>query len=66
MTKAKAQLGILISGRGSNMKAIVEACESGEVPAAVSRVISNRRDAAGVEWARGRGLECRVLPQKDF
>ncbi len=66
MTESKTRLGILISGRGSNMKAIVEACESGEVPAAVARVISNRQDAAGIGWARGRGLECRVLPQKDF
>ncbi|MCK5379751.1 MAG: phosphoribosylglycinamide formyltransferase [Acidobacteria bacterium] len=66
MTEAKIRLGILISGRGSNMKAIVDACESGEVLAEVARVISNKRDAAGIDWARGRGLECRVLPHGDF
>ena len=66
MTKAKVKLGILISGRGSNMKAIVEACESGEVPATVERVISNRQGAPGIDWARDRGIECRVLPHRDF
>ncbi len=66
MTEEKARLGILISGRGSNMKAIVKACRSGEVPAEVTRVISNRPDAAGIAWARDRGLECRVIPHRDY
>jgi len=65
MTETLVKLGILISGRGSNMKAIVEACRSGEVPAEVVRVISNRQDAAGIAWARDQGLECRIIPHRD-
>jgi len=59
-------IGILISGRGSNMKALVGACERGDVPARVALVVSNNPDAAGLEWARARGLACEVLPHKDY
>jgi phosphoribosylglycinamide formyltransferase-1 len=62
----RTKLGILISGRGSNMMAIVTACEAGTVPAEVAVVISNRADAPGIEWARERGLATAVLPQRDF
>jgi phosphoribosylglycinamide formyltransferase-1 len=60
------RLGILISGTGSNMKAIVAACESGDVPAEVGVVISNRADAPGIEWAAGHGLETAVLSHRGF
>lgn len=63
---AKTKLGILISGRGSNMQSIARACSSGEIPAEVSVVISNRADAAGLEWARGHGIDTAVFPHKDF
>ena len=63
---ALAKLGILISGTGSNMKSIVAACGSGEVPAEVVIVISNRANAPGVEWAAGHGLETAILSHKDF
>jgi phosphoribosylglycinamide formyltransferase-1 len=63
---ARTKLGILISGRGSNMMAIVAACEAGTVPAEVAVVISNRADAPGIAWARERGLATAVLPQRDF
>jgi phosphoribosylglycinamide formyltransferase-1 len=66
MEHATPRIGILISGRGSNMKAIVEACRSDEVPASVVRVISNRGDAPGIDWARDQGLECRVIKNRDF
>ena len=49
-----AKLGILISGRGSNMQSIVRACEGGDVPAAVVIVVSNTASAAGHAWAQGR------------
>jgi phosphoribosylglycinamide formyltransferase-1 len=61
-----ASLGILISGRGSNMQAIVRACERGELPAEVALVVSNRGDAAGVAWARDRGIPTRVLPHREY
>jgi phosphoribosylglycinamide formyltransferase-1 len=62
---AKTKLGILISGRGSNMKSIVAACESGEVPAQVALVISNKADAPGIGWAQEHGLETAVLCHQD-
>jgi len=63
---ATTQLGILISGRGSNMMSIVRACEAGEVPAEVALVVSNRHDAAGISWAREHGLATAVHSHKDF
>jgi phosphoribosylglycinamide formyltransferase-1 len=63
---ALPKLGILISGRGSNMKSIVAACEVGDVPAEVAIVISNRADAPGIEWASEHGLETSVLSHNDY
>jgi phosphoribosylglycinamide formyltransferase-1 len=63
---ASTRLGILISGTGSNMKSIVAACESGEVPAEVAIVVSNRADAPGIRWAAEHGLETAVMPHKDY
>jgi phosphoribosylglycinamide formyltransferase-1 len=63
---ALTRLGILISGTGSNMKSIVAACESGEVPAEVAIVVSNRADAPGISWAAEHGLETVVLSHRDF
>ena len=53
---------ILISGRGSNMRSIVEARTGLEILA----VISNRPDAAGLEWARSQGIATRVIDHKAF
>jgi phosphoribosylglycinamide formyltransferase-1 len=51
------RLGILISGRGSNMAAIAEAIADGRLKdAEIAVVISNRADAPGLEWARQHGL----------
>jgi phosphoribosylglycinamide formyltransferase-1 len=56
------KIGILISGRGSNMTAIVEAVQGGQIPGAeVAVVISDKRDAAGLEKARERGVETVVV-----
>jgi len=63
---AKAKLGILISGRGSNMMSIVAACDAGEVPAQVALVVSNIADAPGLEWARDHGLTTAALSHKEF
>jgi len=60
------KLGILISGRGSNMKSIVAACEAGEVPAEVALVLSNKTSAPGLVWAAERGLATAVLSHKDY
>jgi phosphoribosylglycinamide formyltransferase-1 len=64
--RSMTKLGILISGRGSNMMSIVGACSNGTVPAEVALVVSNKADAAGIAWAREQGLETAVLSHKDF
>jgi phosphoribosylglycinamide formyltransferase-1 len=62
----KTKIGILISGRGSNMMSIVKACQSGEVPAEVALVVSNKASAPGIEWAAEQGLATAVLSHKDY
>jgi len=57
---------ILISGRGSNMEAIVEACAAEGWPAEVAGVISNRPDAAGLAWAQARGVATQAIDHKAF
>jgi phosphoribosylglycinamide formyltransferase 1 len=57
-----ARLGILISGRGSNMLAIADAIAAKRLPhAEIAVVVSNRADAPGIAAARGRGLKTAVI-----
>ena len=59
------KIGILISGRGSNMVAIVEAVQSGEIPnSKVTVVISDKTGAEGFEKAKARGIETVVITRK--
>jgi phosphoribosylglycinamide formyltransferase 1 len=60
------KIAVLISGRGSNMQSIVEACKRGYIPAKVSIVLSNRAEAPGLEFARSENIETVVLPHKAF
>ncbi|AKJ28062.1 phosphoribosylglycinamide formyltransferase [Caldimonas brevitalea] len=55
---------ILISGRGSNMEAIVDACAAEGWPASVAAVISNRPDAKGLQFAAARGIATDVVDHK--
>src|SRR5512139_3267645 len=57
---------ILISGRGSNMEAIVQACATEGWPARIAAVVSNRPDAAGLAFARARGIATAVVDHKQF
>lgn len=57
---------ILISGRGSNMEAIVQACAAEGWPAQVAAVLSNRPDAAGLAYAAARGIATDVVDHKGF
>ena len=57
---------ILLSGRGSNMEAIVRACAADGWPAQVAAVISNRADAAGLAFARSHGIAAVVVDHKAF
>jgi phosphoribosylglycinamide formyltransferase-1 len=56
---------ILISGRGSNMQSIVQACELQGWPARVAAVISSKPQAGGLQWAEARGLPTRVVSHRD-
>ena len=55
-------IAVLISGRGSNLRALVEA----KLPARIALVVSNRAGAAGLEIARDAGIETRVIPHGAF
>jgi len=57
---------ILLSGRGSNMEAIVRACATEGWPAQVVAVISNRTDASGLEFARSHGIAAVAVDHKAF
>ena len=58
-------IGILLSGRGSNFEALAEGVAGGRIPnAEIAVVISNREGAPGLERARARGIEARPIPSK--
>lgn len=63
---SRPAIGVLISGRGSNLQAILDAAAGGQIPARVAVVISNRADAAGLERARRAGVPTEVLPHRDW
>lgn len=60
------RLGVLISGRGSNLKAIIDAIDRKQLDAAIAIVISNRADAPGLDHARKAGIETLVLSHKGY
>jgi phosphoribosylglycinamide formyltransferase 1 len=57
---------ILISGRGSNLRSIVEACRAEAWPARIAAVISNRPDAAGLDFAAREGIATEVVDHRGF
>jgi len=62
----KKRVGILISGRGSNMMSLVEAARDPIYPAEIVTVISNRPEAPGLTWAAGQGLEVKAIDHTAF
>ena len=58
------RLGVLISGRGSNLQALIDATRDGRLDATIAVVISNRADAAGLERARRAGLEALCIDHR--
>jgi phosphoribosylglycinamide formyltransferase-1 len=59
-------IGVLISGRGSNLGALIQAIRAGRLTARIAVVISNVADAAGLEIARASSVEVVVMPHKGF
>lgn len=67
MTRApKKRVVVLISGRGSNLGALIAAASDPNYPAVIAGVISNRADAQGLEIAARHGIPARVIPRADF
>jgi phosphoribosylglycinamide formyltransferase-1 len=63
---ARLKVGILISGRGSNMLALIEACRAPGFPAEIALVLSNEKDAAGLARAAAAGIATRVVDHRPF
>jgi phosphoribosylglycinamide formyltransferase-1 len=60
------KLGVLISGRGSNLQALIDACADEAFPAKIALVISNKADAYGLERAKQAGIDTAVIPHREF
>ena len=60
------KLGILCSGRGSNLASIIEAIERGEIPAEIAVVIADKRDAYALERARAKGIPAVAVVYRDY
>ena len=63
---ARLRVGVLISGRGSNLQALIDAAAEPGFPAGIALVLSNKADAQGLERARAAGIATAVVPHKDF
>lgn len=63
---SKVRTAVLISGRGSNLKSLIEAARAPDYPAQIALVISNKEDAGGLALAREAGIATRVIPHKNF
>jgi phosphoribosylglycinamide formyltransferase 1 len=66
VTRMKKRVAILISGRGSNMTALIEAAKAEDYPADIVLVVSNRPDAAGLARARTAGVATMVIDHMQF
>jgi phosphoribosylglycinamide formyltransferase-1 len=62
----RRRTAILISGRGSNMQALVQASRATDYPAEIALVVSNRADAAGLAWAERQGIPTAIVDHKSF
>ena len=63
---SKKKVAILISGRGSNMEALIKVCQDVSFPASIELVISNKKEAYGLEIAQSYGIQIQSLNRKNF
>ena len=63
---ARARVAILISGRGSNMAALIEAARGPDFPAEIALVLANKRDAGGLETASRAGIATEIVESKAY
>ena len=62
----RKRVGVLISGRGSNLQALIDACKSPDYPAEIVLVVSNVPDVQGLDRAQVAGIPTRTVNHKDF
>jgi phosphoribosylglycinamide formyltransferase 1 len=62
----RKRVAVLISGRGSNMRALVEAARDPSYPAEIVAVVSNKADAAGLDFAQENGIRTFVISHKNY
>lgn len=65
-SSTRCRVVVLLSGRGSNLQAIIDAARAGELPVTLSAVISNRPDAHGLDYARVAGIPTDVVDHRGF
>ncbi|HEX3672770.1 MAG TPA: phosphoribosylglycinamide formyltransferase [Rhizomicrobium sp.] len=63
---SRVRVAVLISGRGSNLSALIDAAKAPDYPAEIALVFSNREDAGGLAVARDAGIPTVVISHKDF
>ncbi|MDE0058901.1 MAG: phosphoribosylglycinamide formyltransferase [Defluviicoccus sp.] len=63
---ARLRLAVLISGRGSNLQALIDACAAADYPAEIVLAVSNEPDAAGLERARRAGIPAETIDHREF
>lgn len=66
MGSGKLKLAVLISGRGSNLQALIDACRDPSFPAEIRLVLSNRADAPGLARAKEAGIQTSVVDHKAY
>ena len=62
----KLKLGVLISGRGSNLQALINACSENNYPAEIVSVISNKADAHGLKYAIKANIETHIIEHINY
>lgn len=66
MTMPRKRVGVLISGRGSNLAALIEAAAERDYPAEIAVVVSDKADAAGLKLAESKGIPAVILERSGF
>lgn len=66
MTARRKRVGVLISGRGSNLKALIGAAQTADYPAEIVAVVSNRPEAPGLAVAAAAGIETIAIDHKNY
>ena len=66
MSQDKLRVAVLISGTGSNLKALIDAVTSAQLAMEIVQVVSNRKDAAGIEYAKTASIPVTVISHADY